>query len=325
MSGQAGWSSQNTSCSPSCDGESRTRLIELFGKQLRVKSQICSEDAVHYRQKKDPIRLQLSISPVAWCPAACPFCVAGQPKGPEKLDLGKLEKALLALREKDVVRGVKITGGEPFADLVLLDEVVSLVFSIFGFSIELGISTNGWQLEQLHRLRHLDKLESIHISRHHYDDTRNRALFGGGPVPSGRELREILATVSYRDLFVFNCMLLREAIDSPEEAHRFLDFAIETGAPKVGFMTCMPCNDYARLHSIPYEAVIRRDDPSLLFTRHFSDHEFCHCSDGVYLSPTGELIEFYGRSTAQHCEYCRGFSYEADDHLRAGFGGEILL
>ena len=316
---------QNICCCPSCEENSRTRWIEIFGKRLEVKSQICSSDGIYYRQKKEPIRLQLSISPTAYCPAACPFCVAGQPKGPEKLDLRKLETVLLRLKELDLVRGVKITGGEPFADVTLLDEVVSLCFAVLGEELELAVSTNGYRLEEMHRLRQLPLLETIHISRHHYDDGRNRAFFGGGPVPDGARLREIVSTVSYRDLFVFNCMLLRDGINSPEEAHRFMDFALETGVPKVGFMTCMPCNDYAREQSIPYEAVIRREDPALLFTRHFYDHEACHCSDGVYLSPRGELEEFYGRSTAQYYAYCRGLSFEEDNRLHAGFGGEILL
>lgn len=315
----------NICCPPSCEEDGRTRRIELFGKSLLVKSQVCSSDGVHYQQKKDPIRLQLSVSPTEFCPAACPFCVAGRPEKPRKLDPAKLEPVLRQLREREIVRGVKITGGEPFSDMPLLEEVTALLFEVFGASLELAISTNGYRLSEMHRLPHLDRLESIHISRHHYDDARNRALFGGGPVPSGQELREIMDTVSYKDLFVFNCMLLRDAVGTPEEAHRFLDFAIDTGAPKVGFMTCMPCNNYAREQSVPYESVIRRDDPSLLFIRHFYDHEACHCSDGVYLSPAGRLIEFYGRSTAQTYAYCRGLSYEADDHLHTGFGGEILI
>ena len=314
----------NISCPPSCEGE-RTRRIELFGKQLEVKAQVCSPDGLHYRPKKDPIRLQLSVSPSAYCPAACPFCVAGQPKDRRKIDPDKLRRVLLALKERELVRGVSITGGEPFSELELLDEVICLLFEIFGPSLELAVNTNGYRLAEMHRLRHLEKLESIHISRHHYDDKRNRALFGGGPVPDGRELREIMDTVSYKDLFVFNCLLLRDGIGTPEEAHRFLNLAIETGAPKVGFVTCIPCNDYAREQSVPYESVIRRDDPGLLFIRHFYDHEDCHCSDGVYLSPAGRLIEFYGRSTARTYACCRGLSYETDDHLHAGFGGEILL
>ena len=315
----------NTNCFRSCEDNPRTRRIELFGKELEVKCQICSTDGIHYKQKAEPIRLQLSISPSSYCPASCPFCVAGAPKDNRRLDLRKLELALLRLKERDMVRGIKITGGEPFWDVPLLAEVVDLCFETLGEDLELAISTNGYQLEQMHRLRRLSQLESIHISRHHYDDERNRALFGGGPVPDGAMLREIVSTVSYRDLFVLNCMLLRDGIGSPEEAHRFLDFSIETGVPKVGFMTCMPCNDYAREQSVPYEDVMRRDDPALLFTRHFYDHEACHCSDGVYLSPGGDLVEFYGRSTAQHFAYCRGLSFEEDNHLHAGFGGEILL
>ena len=112
-------------------------------------------------------------------------------------------------------------------------------------------------------------------------------------------------------------MLLKGYIDSKEEAHRFLDFAIETGVPKVGFMVCTPVNRFAESHTLPFESVIRDDDDSILFTRGFYDHEYCHCRDGVYVSPDGRLIELYGRDTAGcGVPYSRGLVYDYD-----GLGG----
>ena len=317
---------RNTNCCPSCSAESRTRVIRILGKQIRVKNYICSADGVNYPKKPENIQLQLSVCPTSFCPANCPFCIAKGTKTHKRLDLGKLEKTMRQLQAEDRIRGVKITGGEPFYDVELLDAVVTLLYEIFGSDLELSVSTNGMWLDQMHKIRHLEQIEAIHISRHHYDDTKNRALFGGAAVPSGAQLKEILHSVTYRDIFVLNCMLLRDYIDSPEEAHRFLDFAIDIGAPKVGFMGCTPINAYAEAHRIPYEKVINDDDRSLLFTRGFYDYEFCHCRDGVYVSPKGDLIEFYGRSTLPDgCRYSRGLVYDADDCLRDGFGGEIIL
>ena len=106
---------------------------------------------------------------------------------------------------------------------------------------------------------------------------------------------------------------------------------MQSGRPSAG---PLPKADYtlalltraAAEQTIPYEEVIREDDPELLFTRGFYDYEFCHCSDGVYVTKTGEIIQFYGRSTKM-CDYgySRGLVYDADDHLRDGFGGEIIV
>ncbi len=316
----------NTNCSPSCNAINRTRTVRILGKEVIVKNYICSADGVHYKKKPQNVQLQLSVCPTSYCSGGCPFCIAKDIKSRRKLDIGKFANVMRLLKAEDRIRGVKITGGEPFYDIGLLNEVVSVLYEIFGHELELSISTNGIWLDQLHKIKGLAYIEAIHISRHHYNDDINQSLFGGVNVPSGDKLKEIVSTVSFQDIFVFNCMLLKDFINSPKEAHRFLDFTIKTGVPKVGFMTCTPINDFAKQQFIPYESVITDDDPSLLFTRGFYDYEFCHCRDGVYVSESGDLVEFYGRSTnPDGCKYSRGLVYDADDHLRDGFGGEIIL
>lgn len=317
---------QNTSYCPSCDAQHRVRTIEILGKPVLVKNYICSADGVHYPKKPEHVQLQLSVCPTSYCPGGCPFCIAKDTKSRRRLDLRRFQKTMELLKREDRLRGVKITGGEPFEDVALLNDVITVLYETFGLDLEISLSTNGMRIDQIHRIRHLEYLDAIHISRHHDDDAINRALFAGAPVPDGELLRDVVHSISYRDVFVFNCMLLKGFIDSPKAAHRFLDFAIRTGVPKVGFMTCTPINDYARTHWVAYEDVMRGDDPSLLFTRGYHDYEFCHCTDGVYASPTGELIEFYGRSTnPDGCSYCRGLVYDADNHLRDGFGGQVII
>ncbi len=309
-----------------CDTcENRTKVIDILGKPVRVKNYICSTDGINYRPKPENVQLQLSVCPVSYCPASCPFCCAKGTKTGQRIDTEHFASVMRRLRAEDRVRGVKITGGEPFTDVGLLNEVISILFEIFGYDLELAISTNGIGLCHVHEIKDLVHLETIHISRHHYNDAVNRRLFKNADIPGTEELKEIVNSVSYKDLWVFNTMLLKNAINSAEEAHKFLDYAIEVGVPKVGFMVCSPVNAYAAAQSIPYESVIREDDPDLLFTRGYYDYEFCHCSDGVYVSQEGKIIQFYGRSTKMvDYGYSRGLVYDADNRLRDGFGGEII-
>jgi len=309
-----------------CDTcENRTKVIDILGKPVRVKNYICSTDGVNYRPKPENVQLQLSVCPVSYCPASCPFCCAKATKTEQRIDTEHFASVMRRLRAEDRVRGVKITGGEPFTDVGLLNEVISILFEIFGYDLELAISTNGIGLCRVHEIKDLVHIETIHISRHHYNDAVNRQLFKNADIPGTEELKEIVNSVSYKDLWVFNTMLLKNAINSAEEAHKFLDYAIEVGVPKVGFMVCSPVNAYAAAQSIPYESVIREDDPDLLFTRGYYDYEFCHCSDGVYVSQEGKIIQFYGRSTKMvDYGYSRGLVYDADNRLRDGFGGEII-
>ncbi len=313
---------QNIGCCPPFD---KTREIVLFGKKLSVKNYGCSPDGVHYAEKPEPVKIGLSISPTAFCPANCRFCLATGTKKHTQMDMKKLETVLTELKKADRVLYVSFTGGEPFYDVALLDEAVSMVFEILGKETEVSISTNGMGLAAMHRLRYLSYIDAIHISRHHYDDGLNDEIFGR-KMPTAAELKAAVHSVRYRDIFVFNCMLQRDYIGTSEQAHRFLNFAIDLGVPKVSFITCTPVNAYAREQRVTYETVLRRDDPSLLFTRGFRDFAYCHCDDGIYRSPAGDLIEFYGRTTtAVSCDYCRGLSYGADSILRSGYTGELII
>ena len=302
----------------------RTREIELLGTKLRVKNTICARDGGAYRPKPAQIKLQLSILPTRFCPAHCPFCIAAPTGNTEKLQPEKLRRTLLLLRGEDCVRGISITGGEPFTDPVLLDEVISLIFDIFGRGMEVTVDTNGSGIRQLQSIRSLRYVDTIHISRHHWDDARNEQIFGCA-MPTAQALREAVQAVGLPDLFVLNCVLLSGGVATAEDAHRYLDFALETGAGKVSFITAAPVNAWTAAQRVSFDSVLRDDDPSLLFVRGYRDFDCCRCRDGVYLSPGGRLIEFYGRcSDASRADYCRGLVIEPDGTLRAGYGGTVI-
>ena len=303
----------------------KTRQINILGKPLTVKNYICSPDGINYKEKPENIRLQLFVNMLTFCPASCRFCVANNTKQDKRIDIDKFTSVMKLLKSEDVIRGIKITGGEPFYDIELLNKVISVIYEVFGYEMEVSISTNGIGLENLYKIKDLEHIEAIHLSRHHYDDDVNREIFGYN-VPDKDTLKRIVDSISYKDIFVLNCILLRDYINSPEEAHKFMDFAIDLNVPKVGFVTCSPVNKYAEEQTSPYESVIKEDDPALLFTRGFYDYNYCHCSDGVYSSEDGRIVEFYGRSTKmEKYAYCRGLVYDADDHLKDGFGGEIII
>jgi molybdenum cofactor biosynthesis enzyme MoaA len=275
----------------------KTRVVNLFGKEITLKNYICSLNGEAYREKPKDIKLQLTICPTSFCNASCPFCIAVNTDKREFVDLAKLKNCLEKLKEENIVRGISFTGGEPFTDVRLLNNIINLIFEIFGESMEVSVTTNGINLEKIRDIEMLSHLEALHISRHHYNDEINRKFFGID-VPSNEKLSEILHSFPFKDLFVLNCLLLKDYIGTPDEAHKFMDFAIDSGAGKVAFISCIPINDFSREQTIDYRNVLLDDDDALLFLRGYRDFNFCNCRDGVYASPSGKLIEFYGRNTS---------------------------
>ena len=305
-------------------GFPKIREIDLLGTRLRVKGYICALDGGDYRPKPEQVKLQLTILLTRYCDAHCPFCIAAPTTDPARIDPDRLRGMLMRLREADCVRGVSISGGEPLTDPVRLDEVIRLVFEVFGYEMEVTLDTNGSGIHELRRLRDLYRLDTVHISRHHWDDARSGQIFGR-KMPSAAELREVIRSIACPDLFVLNCMLLRCGVCTAEDAHRYLDFALETGAGKVSFITATPVNPWTAEQRVSFDEVLKDDDPSLLFTRGYRDFTRCRCRDGVYLSQRGQLIEFYGRCTESGgADYCTGLVIGPDGTLRAGFKGPII-
>ena len=300
--------------------------LSLFGKNIKVKNYLCSKNDCPYKEKPKPLELQLSIIPTFYCGGHCSFCSAASNSGKKGfLDLKKLEIVLKELYSKRALRGISITGGEPFTDIVLLNEIIEMIFDITGIETEISINTNGSALNKLKGIKRLSFVDAIHISRHHYDDDRNRAYFGID-VADADEIRNMAGIVNDPKLFVFNCLLLADGIGNKDEMLKFLEFAGDVGIPKVGFVTPMTINDYTRNNKVSYTEIFDRNDPRMLLTTAFRDYDQCRCQDGVFVTEKGRLVEFYGRETLYGSpEYARGLVYGADNVLRTGFSQDASI
>ena len=308
---------QPDSVPPGCE-------MKLFGQRVTVKNYICARDGEPYRLKQG-IRLQLTIQITRYCSAGCPFCIAAPTHQRGTVDPDRLREILRCLRRENIVRGVSITGGEPFAYPDAVNWTIGEVFSELGPETEVSVTTNGEGLIHLKEIEDLEKVANIHISRHHWDDRKNNLVFRK-KMPGAAELREAIRAVPYREMIVLNCMLLKGYVDSPENVHRYLDFALEIGAPKTGFFTAYPVSRWTAENRVRFDAVLRREDPALLFTRGYRDGPYCRCQDGVYVAADGRITEFYGRQPEQiQSSCCRGLVITPEGELRTGFGGSVLL
>lgn len=303
---------------------SETRFYDFFGKTYKTRNTFCSQDGVNYEQMPEKLHLPLTICPTSYCDASCRFCIAKNTGKKESIDLKKLENTLERLKKADAVSKVFIKGGEPFYDVGLLDDVLKIVFDIFGNSLYVSVTTNGNNLKRIYNIKTLENINRIHISRHHYNDEVNNMIFGKKMISSD-DIRQIAGSFADDNLFVYNCMLLKDFINSTKEAHRFMNFAIDTCVKKVAFMSCVPINEYAEKQFVHFSEVFRKNDPDILFTNGFCDYNFCRCISGIYLSPQVVSESFYARYTnTEGCDYLRGFVFGTDNVLRSDFSGDII-
>lgn len=148
--------------------------IKIFDEKLPVKDYYCSDSPTKLRKTKPSLRLYIKLTDQ--CFANCQFCANSQSKDFGTIDLEKLAFVISYLKEKEILHGISITGGEPMTNPTKLFQVLDLIYKI-DEDMEVAISTNGYNCREFKNYDKVNKLESIHISRHHYDDRKKRKYF----------------------------------------------------------------------------------------------------------------------------------------------------
>ena len=114
-----------------------------------------------------------------------------------------------------------------------------------------------------------------------------------------------------------SCNLLKCYIDSPFEAQRMLDFALELGIPRIGFVALMKVNDYCKERFIDLEDIQIDSIPHVYFTKSMNRGKDCKCSNYLYNKDL-KILEIYMRNYANP-QYCESSLVYDGEYLRQGF------
>lgn len=292
--------------------------IEIFGEKIKIKNYACSSIKNEFNKQK--MKLNLYIG----CNAKCKFCSNREMQDMGKLDLEKLEYVLKYFNERQLLNRISITGGEPTLKLDLLNDVANLIYKVIP-DATVTINTNGNNLRELVNLDVIDKIEGIHISRHHYEDKINEKIFGAA-VANEEDIKYVMGNVKNKKILRLNCLLMKNNIDRIEEVEKYLEFASKLGIFRVGFVSLMKINDYSIENFINFNDIFKKEIMNPKTFVHFYDTNICECINGVYISKEGKFTEWYARMTKElDCEYTRQFVYTSNNKLTTGFGKEIII
>ena len=292
--------------------------VVVFGKKIAVKARDCDKIDIPGRRIEPAVNVFVKIT--GGCNAMCPFCSnAGFSGLGRDFDLGKLVNIVRELRIAGVsVNKLNVTGGEPS----IVPDIVGAFLETFSakefLDIHLHLNTNAVSSEAHKMIKDL-RWDSVSISMHHYDMDVLSKLYGVGEMVrtvnlSGADLSKVN----------FSCNLIRGFVDSPEEVHRMLDFAVDCGVPRIGFVALMKVNDYCRDHFIDINSTSMESIPKVHFIESRCRGLKCKCTNYLY-SRGGKMLEVYMRNYADPC-YCESSLVYDGQHLRQGFGdGSVLV
>lgn len=298
-----------------------SRIIKVFDTEIEVKDNLCSTNCNNYVICDPKIHLYIKVTDR--CNANCAFCGNSSSKDFGDIDIGKLKYVIGYLEEKNILHGVSITGGEPMLDFKKLNNIVNAVFEA-ALETELSISTNGYGFKNVVNLDRIEDIESIHLSRHHYQDEVNNCIFGA-PSATLADIQYVLGKLrDYRTL-VLNCLLMKEYIGNLSEVKRYLDGASDVGVYKAGFVSLMKINDYCNANYIDFNTIFNDFDSRMLKGHHFKDYDICECQNGIYVASSGQMIEYYARMVNDlNPPYVRQLVYTSNNNLTTGFNGKKL-
>ena len=298
---------------------------EIFGTKIDMRDYLCSSDKNDNPIVANPA-LRLYVKVTDDCPAKCSFCVNEASRENGKLDLVKLEYVTRYLYEKGLLHGVSLSGGEPMVYPDKVNDILNMIFSISP-DIEVQLSTNGLNLRKLLEFENVNRLESIHISRHHYDEEVNREIFHSSKVASEDDIMFVQEGLKDKKIINIKTLVMRGYIDSLKEIKRMLNHVASLGVYKNGFVSLMKCNEFARDRFINFNDIFNNLDSDFFLSHHFYSKSYCECVDGMYLTPEAQLIEFYARMVKE-CEDCdkqvMQLVYTTNNKVLTGFGGKTI-
>ena len=296
--------------------------IKLFNQELVAKNELCTTNLKEPKIGRAKLRLYIKLTDS--CNAQCMFCANATSCDYGQIDLNKLEYVIRYLYSLDRLHGISITGGEPLLEYKKLFQLLDLIYSIDP-NMEVQINTNGINLLQLLNYPNVNNLESIHISRHHYDDETNNKIFRSNQVATAKDIINFQEQLEDKKIVNINTIVMKDYISNLEEIKRMLDHVGELGVYKNGFVSLMKCNPYAEQQFINFNDIFNNLDGSFFKGHHFYSREYCECLDGIYLTKYNKLVEFYARMVKDcACQYTTQLVYTSDNRVTAGFGKKLI-
>lgn len=296
--------------------------INLFDTELIVKDHLCTTDPSIEDKAKPSLRLYIKLTDS--CNADCMFCANKGCEDFGNLDLSKLEFVINYLKSKNILHSIGITGGEPMTNPEKLNNLINLIYSV-DQDIEVQVSTNGYNLKLFKEFDNVNKLESIHISRHHYDDNVNFEIFRTKNIARTEDIISLQYFLEDKKIININTMVMKGYIDSLKEIKKMLNYVGDTGVYKNGFVSLMKCNDYCNERFINFNNIFNNLDDNFFKGHHFYSKEYCECLDGIYLTDRNKLVEYYARMVKDcSCPYTNQLVYTSDNKLMSGFTGKVL-
>lgn len=288
--------------------------IKLFGKKVKVRSHLCTKDGKKGVEIEEPY-VNIYVKIADKCNANCLFCTFRDIDEKFRFNYRKFFRIIEEIRQNAYINKVSFTGGEPTTRPLTLLKCIKHIKERCSKTFII-VNTNGYKLSYLDGV---DEINSISLSRHHYDDKTNCSIFKT-KVISG----ETLAAFGNKHKIHFSCNLIKGLVDRRKEIVMYLEAAAALGIHDVGFVTLMKVNHFCKRKHVDFKNIVF-DGEDLIQNQERNLGSTCRCRNYLYLPQKGtKTIKIYSRYYVDK-EANIGSNLVFDGkHLRTNFGGQII-
>jgi MoaA/NifB/PqqE/SkfB family radical SAM enzyme len=294
--------------------------IDIFNKTIMTKDYHCQKNLCNdLWHVKDPY-VNIYVKVTEKCQAKCKFCEFCSQENTE-FDLHKFYYVMSELQKKIIINKISFTGGELSLDI---DNFKSILIKTKEVSPKSFIvaNTNGYNISEL---MDMDEIDSVALSRHHYNERKNSEIFGINSfinIPTNNELNNL----HNKHKIHFSCNLVKGYIDSYEEMCKYLEWSASVGVRDVGFVTLMKVNDYCTDNHIDFRDIDLSNKENILHYQTWNNKGSCECRNYVFNPKDGDsLVKIYARYNSDFAKGNESNLVFDGSYLRTGFGGEIII
>lgn len=291
--------------------------VKLFNKDFMVKDHHCNfNDAPG--QKVDKPYINLYVRLTEECNAQCPYCEFHMNRN-IIFDKFKFLYTIARLNKDVKINKISFTGGEPTLRIDLLNMFLKEVKEIVP-EIYTVVNTNGFNFTQINE----KYIDSIALSRHHYNNLQNDSLFRTTSIPTSEDILKY----PHKEKLHLSCNLIEGYIDSVEQCHKYIDYFGNMGITDIGFVSLMGVNKFAEDHFIDFSKIDLGSMPNTIQSKTWAkkckNKTVCKCANFLTSTDNGNIVKSYARYYVDRTE-CKGILvYEPDGRLTNGFGGEVI-
>lgn len=289
----------------------------IFGKNILIKTHGCNIMDEPGRPIIPSVNIFVKVT--KGCNAHCLFCSNADSESPSTpFNVTKLIEVIHELKSNNIyVNRVNITGGEPSVVPQLVEHILETTMHEKLDDIHIHLNTNGLLCQSQELMRH-PRWDSISMSLHHYEIDKLSELYGCR-IPQDAFTFEGVN----KQILNVSCNLIKGYIDNPKEAKIMLDFALDIGIPRIGFVALMKVNDYSKEHFIDLEDIHIDTIPHVYFTKSMNRGTNCKCSNYLYNRDL-KILEIYMRNYTNP-QYCESSLVYDGEYLRQGFHDNNII